>query len=82
MNLFLNPFLPEKTHTDDSVSFHVTPTLDHGPIVCLRSFGVRQSICLKGFRDHEESDSDRNFRFVVVQYWIYNNLSLSVLKLC
>ena len=35
-----------------------------------------------GFRDHEESDSDHNFRFVVVQYWIYNNLSLSVLKLC
>jgi len=25
MNLFFNPFLPEKTHTDDSVLFHVTP---------------------------------------------------------
>ena len=56
MNLFLNPFLPEKTHTDDSVSFHVAPTLDHGPIVCLRSFGVRQSICLKGFKVVADKD--------------------------
>ena len=51
MNLFLNPFLPEKTHTDDSVLFHVTPTPDHGPTWNLRSPRVRQSICLKGFKN-------------------------------
>ena len=36
----------------------------------------------QGIRINEKAFSDHGSGFVVAQYWIYNNLSLSVLKLC
>ena len=51
MNLFLNPFLAQIWLIDSSVLFHVTPTPDHVPTWNLRSSRVRQSICLKGFKN-------------------------------